>query len=173
MGNRAVIAYIPDHQEVPATYKDAVKAGVAGIYLHWNGGPESVAAFLRAAEHYGFRTDDYGLARLTQIIGNYFDGPDGLSVGVGPIQDLDCDNYDNGTYVVHKWEIVNRWFLPGLPESPQTFDPRKAVETYRAVRTSNDAVFRADSEDLPTVEFFESEAEQLQRLFLRQVLNIH
>ena len=85
MGNRAVI-----------NFKDSK----VGIYLHWNGGRESVEAFLRAAKTLELRENDptYGLARLTQIIGNYFGGS--LSLGVGLLSELDCDNADNGQYVI-------------------------------------------------------------------------
>jgi len=43
MGNRAVI-----------TASELQTVGV-GIYLHWNGGPESVLAFLDVARERGFR----------------------------------------------------------------------------------------------------------------------
>lgn len=82
MGNRAVIQF-----------KDGT-----GIYLHWNGGPESVLAFLDAAKTFKLRNDDYGQARLIQIIGNFFGGS--LSLGVGKASTLDRDNGDNGTYRV-------------------------------------------------------------------------
>lgn len=95
MGNRAVIGF--ENQKT-------------GIYLHWNGGEESVKAFLDCAKSLGVRdpvSDSYGVARLTQIIGNFFGGS--LSVGIGDLESLDCDNYDNGTYIVGKgWEIVER-----------------------------------------------------------------
>lgn len=85
MGNRAVIQF--GHGE------DAL-----GIYLHWDGSPETVDAFLTYAAEKGVRTDDYGVARLTQIIANYIGGD--LSIGVGLARNLDRDNYDNGTYVL-------------------------------------------------------------------------
>ena len=95
MGNRAVISF--ENQKT-------------GIYLHWNGGEDSVRAFLDCAKSLGVRdpiSDSYGVARLTQIIGNFFGGT--LSVGLGDLESLDCDNQDNGVYVVGKgWEIVQR-----------------------------------------------------------------
>lgn len=89
MGNRAVI-----------TMEKRTTSSSAGIYLHWNGGPESVLAFAEAAKHFEVRFSDetYATARLAQIIGNYFGGT--LSVGVGILRHLDCKNYDNGTYRV-------------------------------------------------------------------------
>jgi hypothetical protein len=95
MGNRAVIGF---------------EGKKTGIYLHWNGGEESVKAFLDCAKSLGVRdpvSDSYGVARLTQIIGNFFGGS--LSLGIGDIDSLDCDNGNNGTYIVGKgWEIVER-----------------------------------------------------------------
>ena len=103
MGNRAVIAFQEENWRT-------VQPESVGIYLHWNGGPESVTAFLTAAKELGVRPDDYGVARLCQIIGNWFGGT--LSLGVGPCRELDTDNGDNGTYVVdfkqYGWTIARR-----------------------------------------------------------------
>jgi hypothetical protein len=86
MGNRAVITLDQEPTD------DSI-----GIYLHWNGGPESVLAFAEAAKQFGVRTSDvsYGTARLAQIIGNYFGGT--LSLGVGTLATLDTGNGNNGT----------------------------------------------------------------------------
>ena len=100
MGNRAVIGF---------TSKDGVRnKDSVGIYLHWNGGRDSVEGFLATAKQYGVRTDeDYGVARLIQIIANTLGGT--LSLGVDQIKNLDCDNYDNGLYWVdHNFNIVGR-----------------------------------------------------------------
>jgi hypothetical protein len=104
MSNRAVIAFQDaSHNEVQP---DSV-----GIYLHWNGGPQSVVAFLDAAKYLGVRREDeYGAARLCQIIGNWFGG--NLSIGIGTCRTMDTDNGDNGTYVVdlknHGWGVAGR-----------------------------------------------------------------
>lgn len=100
MGNRAVIT----------TRKDWESDGV-GIYLHWNGGRESVEAFLRYCELKGYRSPDkdcYGWARLCQVIGNFFGGTN--SVGINTLWNLDYDNGDNGTYIIEGWKIVDRLF---------------------------------------------------------------
>ena len=103
MGNRAVI-----------TTRDKK----IGVYLHWNGGRDSVEAFLKYCELQGFRCpedDIYGWARLCQIISNFFtDEPkSGLSIGIGEYSRLDTDNYDNGTYIIENWKIVDRLFKNG------------------------------------------------------------
>ena len=99
MGNRAVI-----------TTKDKR----VGVYLHWNGGRDSVEAFLTYCKLKGYRSpdkDDYGWARLCQVIGNWFGG--GLSVGIDVYSFLDKDNGDNGVYIIENWEIVGREFFNG------------------------------------------------------------
>ena len=83
-----------------------------GVYLHWHGSPSSVVAYLAAAKTLGFRSptgdSTYAMARFVQMIGNHIGGT--LSIGVGCIEHLDTDNYDNGTYVVgDEWKIVNMY----------------------------------------------------------------
>lgn len=102
MGNRAVI-----------TFSESRSTGV-GIYLHWNGGLESVLAFLDAAKARGFRDPasdpSYAMARLCGLIHEFFGVRDSCSLGVGLLSALHTDNWDNGVYVVGKdWAIVDRW----------------------------------------------------------------
>ncbi len=96
MGNRAVIT--TERRDL-------------GVYLHWNGGRDSVEAFLKYCDLRGFRapdTDEYGWARLCQVVANYM-GASGLSVGIGPYTtDRRMDPGDNGIYVIRGWEIVGR-----------------------------------------------------------------
>lgn len=100
MGNRAVITTV-----------DGWKNNGIGIYLHWNGGKDSIEAFLKYCKLRGFRNGDYGMARLTQIIANFFGGE--LSIGIDTIDHLDTDNGDNGTYIIDTdaWEIIDRKFM--------------------------------------------------------------
>ena len=101
MGNRALI--IPKGNES------------IGVYLHWNGGTDSVTAFLKYCELRDFRyfggdkADGYGLARFIQVVGNYFGG--GLSIGVQAVSDdleKEAEWLDNGIYIVDGWEISER-----------------------------------------------------------------
>ena len=101
MGNRAVITASRDF--------DVAKSNDIGIYLHWNGGRDSVEAFLTYCKlkgHCSPERDNYGWARLCQVIGNFFGGS--LSIGIDKCCNLDCDNFDNGVYVIKDWEIVDR-----------------------------------------------------------------
>lgn len=106
MGNRAVI-----------TSKENFENNGIGIYVHWNGGRDSIEAFLTYCKIKGYRPpdmDNYGWARLCQTICNYFE--DGLSVGIDTIKNLDCDNGDNGVYIIEGWEIVDRKYHSGLEQ---------------------------------------------------------
>lgn len=98
MGNRAVISD---------------KNKQIGIYLHWNGGPESICAFLTYAKLKEVRSVDsdpaYFYSRLSQIICNFFEGT--TSCGVDVYEHLDTDNWDNGTYLVDKdFNVEKRLF---------------------------------------------------------------
>ena len=96
MGNRAVIT--TERRDL-------------GVYLHWNGGRDSVEAFLKYCELRGFRspdTDEYGWARLCQVVANFM-GADGLSVGISRYTtDRGMDPGDNGIYVIEGWRIAGR-----------------------------------------------------------------
>lgn len=112
MGDRAVI-----------TTKDKE----VGVYLHWNGSVTEVTAFLTWCKLRGLRAPDsqnYGWARLCQVIANYIEGSNyaaaqiygdtvmafsGLSIGVDRYEHLEGSaDYDNGTYIIEGWDIVDR-----------------------------------------------------------------
>lgn len=110
MGNRAVIT--------ASKNKDVAKSKDIGVYLHWNGGRDSVEAFLKYCELKGYRSpssDNYGWARLCQVIGNFFGG--NCSIGIDNCFHLDCDNYDNGVYIIEGWEIVDRQYNGGAEQN--------------------------------------------------------
>lgn len=94
MGNRAIITD---------------KSGKVGVYLHWNGGRDSVEGFLEYCKRKGCRgfgsDSSYALARLVQVIANFFGGTS--SVGITTYTE-GCD--DNGVYVVDGWDIVGRHY---------------------------------------------------------------
>ena len=65
-----------------------------GLYLHWNGGRDTVGPLLRYCELQGYRPpseDDYGWARLCQVMGNFFGGS--LSLGLGAVSYTHLDVY--------------------------------------------------------------------------------
>lgn len=113
MGNRAVITLDDNVGNIKELENRNDKIG---IYVHWNGGLESVLAFLTYSKMQQFRgpiNDNYGIARLCQIIANYFTdkyGHEG-SIGIDTLNNLDCDNGDNGVYLIdNDWNITRRTY---------------------------------------------------------------
>jgi hypothetical protein len=107
MGNRAVIT----------TRKRNI-----GVYIHWHGGRDSVAPFLKYCELRGFippEEDGYGWARFCQVVGNYFGGD--ISLGIDTLDELDCDNRNNGVYCIENWKIVGREFFKGPEQNEHGF----------------------------------------------------
>lgn len=113
MGNRAVITtseFMNLHEEIQFSNE-------LGVYLYWNGGRDSVTTFLTYCKLKGYRppeTDCYGWARLCQVIGNFFGGE--LSIGIDRCCNLDCDNGNNGVYIIKNWEIVGRKYFNGTEQ---------------------------------------------------------
>lgn len=115
MGNRATIVFTSRESISPA------------VYLHWQGGPESVYAFLSELDRRKARPDaDYECARFIGIVAEFFDAEEygTLSLGVvnGPaaitVEDLDkvmTDHGDNGFYVVDRVNNVVRRFVEEWP----------------------------------------------------------
>jgi hypothetical protein len=120
MGNRAVICfettkYVIDKKT--GVYKPKGKTVEAfALYLHWNGGPESIYAFLDVCnKRFADRGNDHGYfaARLTETIGRFFGG--NLSLGLLSVSstaiaainckrpsvvDEELSQGDNGVYVL-------------------------------------------------------------------------
>lgn len=151
MGNRAVIT------TRDGWYNQDISLGV---YLHWNGGRDSVEAFLTYCKLKGYRSPDqdgYGWARFCQVVGNFFGGSN--SVGISTVSNLDCDNWDNGVYIIKGWEIIDRKYFDGeeqqeydlqemlieidkcMPEREQLGDYLKAVEVDTMTLEVGDKVY--------------------------------
>ena len=102
MGNRATVIFASDDEKTISP----------AIYLHWNGGPESIYPFLKELDRRNVRADqEYEAARFTQIVGDFFDldAHGGLSLGIsnGPksISAESLNRYDpgdNGIFVVYR-----------------------------------------------------------------------
>jgi len=131
MGDRAVIT----------TNKDL--SGV-GVYLHWDGNRSTVEAYLAFCECKRFRKpedDPYGWAYLAAVIANAF--ADGNSVGVDMCSRLDCNNYDNGVYVIKDWRIVDRVYAP----SSEYYEQYSLVDMVRAVDAEQPPRMRLSTDD--------------------------
>ena len=118
MGNRAVVAF-----------ESALSNGEeTSIYLHWNGGRDSVEGFLMVAKELRIPATPAGLTALAETLGPAFfnnteESPTGLTIYLQPYSVADTDNYDNGTYILKngEWEISQRLFNEGSEQS--SFDP--------------------------------------------------
>ncbi len=116
MGNRATVVFTAGDHISPA------------VYLHWQGGPESVYAFLDELDRREVRADaDYECARFIGIVAEFFDadsyGTTSLGVTNGPtviapeaLAEVQTDHGDNGFYV------VNRADRSGITAYPQGLD---------------------------------------------------
>lgn len=111
MGNRAYIVFDQTYEGQRPKGGDALPA----VYLHWNGGPESIYTFLaycKAVCRQGDR--EYIPARFVQIVGNYFGG--NLSLGLTATTRDDIPELasvgDNGVYVVNvdTFDVTQRWY---------------------------------------------------------------
>ena len=124
MGNRAVIDM----------------DGKTGIYLHWNGDARSVASFLQVAKDYGLRPsddDNYGTARLVQIIANYFGGD--LSIGVADLESLEDMQDGDQKYVIENWEMEGDYVY--ADEKDGYWDGKPDPRMVEEIHKKNDSIF--------------------------------
>lgn len=111
MGNRAIVK--PKGQDV-------------GVYLHWNGGIDSVTAFLEYCKLKQYRdfggkyADGYGIARFCQVVGNFFGGSTSIGIETDIKETKEyADWIDNGIYIIDGWDIVERI---GAPSGREGYD---------------------------------------------------
>lgn len=105
MGNRAVI-----------TTNRALTD--LGLYVHWHGGKDSVEGFLtycRLKKYPSPEIDCYGWAYLAGVVSNFFGN--GYSCGLDRADRLDCDNWDNGVYIINNWRIIDRLYFEGREQN--------------------------------------------------------
>ena len=123
MGNRANVVFVAEGDVSPA------------VYLHWNGGPESVYAFLNELNRRKVRADaNYECASFIGIVNEYFNqdslGTTSLGVANGPseisveaLKKVQIDSGDNGFYIVDRTgkEMVVRRFTEHYDKLTETF----------------------------------------------------
>ena len=83
------------------------------------------------------------MARLTQIIANFFGGE--LSIGIDTIDHLDTDNGDNGTYIIDTdaWEIIDRKFM-NYPEQTE-YDIDEFLHDIDNKQPEEDRIYKDES----------------------------
>lgn len=127
MGNRAII-----------TTQEQWENNGYGIYLHWNGGYDSINAFTTYARYKGIRDDSsYMLARLSQIIGNWFGGT--LSVGITNVNNKWEYADDNGVYIIgDNCKIVDRKLYDG--DEQDSYDLFEMVESINEAQPTQEQI---------------------------------
>ena len=133
-----------------------------GVYLHWNGGRDSVEAFLMYCKLKGYRcpeNDCYGWARLCQVIGNFFGGA--LSIGIDKYDKLDLDNWDNGVYIIKDWKIVGREYVRN--EEQTYYNLADMVKTINS-KQPHDEQLNEDDIDKQLKEYMEITTPQIKAI---------
>lgn len=112
MGNRAVIT-------------NDYRPNGLGLYLHWNGGRDSIDAFLTYCKLHSYNgSGTAAMTNLIHVITNAL-GPD--NVELDTISNLDCDNGDNGVYIIDSsWNIIRREFFDGIEQNQ--FDLNESLQ---------------------------------------------
>lgn len=150
MGNRACVVFTDGRNFSPA------------IYLHWNGGPESVYAFLDALKRYGALGDcDCAAACLTQLVGNYLGGTLSLALFNFEEPPARLDPGDNGLYLVTlrgDGYSVRRW-VDGV-ERDQEFAARERAEAMSHRYSASHPTIAEQIDQLNQVHFARSPVAQ-------------
>ena len=125
-----------------------------GVYLHWNGGRDSVEAFLRWAELANLpplRADGRGFTSFVTVLCNFV-GNDGRTVALEMIRPgmLTHDApEDNGTYAVEGWQIVARHGAPTFEQHYHDLDEMLvAIDTAQPKKDQLGEYLRA--KEVPT-----------------------
>ncbi len=147
MGNRACVVFTnTDESEISPV-----------VYLHWNGGAESIYIYLDEMERRKCGRVDYAAARFAHVVADHFDaeaaGSSSLGVFNGPrsINAEALSSYanmadDNGVFVVYlegKTRSVRRFMLDGevcreLRPKEVTKEQREAYKHEYRVGTKED-----------------------------------
>lgn len=135
MGNRALI-----------TLKSLTKENkVIAVYVHWNGGIESVKAICEVCKARGFRTPagnpEYALARFIGVWHEFFGVTDSTSLGVMLMDWNNAKGYwsDNGVYTIGKdWEITEHYLIKD-DDSKENLGlevPEDQVKRYEGIKNA-------------------------------------
>ena len=95
------------------------KTNNIGVYLHWNGGRDSIEPFLTYCKLKGYISPEVGECRywvgLMHVLTNFFNGESYLEINtVDKLVDIGCDN---GVYIIKDWKIVGRKMFCGEEET--------------------------------------------------------
>ena len=88
--------------------------------------------------------DNYGWAQLCRVIANFFG--DGYGIGIDTCDQLDCDNYDNGVYIIKDWKIIDRKYFSGIEQNNYPL-----IEMLKAINNSQPENQRLDESIINSV----------------------
>ena len=169
MGNRAVITII---EKKKYSVNDILNG--VGIYLHWNGSQNSIRNFLLYAKmHEYYHDDSYALARLTQLIANFFGGS--TSIGIDVVKHSDWTNMDNGVYVIGKnFEIREQMMFLEDWRNPLIHEVKSIREQFKQGLIKKEVIpFEGynEEEDMTFLEEINSSQPVEEQLPIREMYN--
>lgn len=144
--------------------KDGFEKGGIGLYLHWNGGRDSVEPFLNYCKLKGYgspEVDNGGWARLSQVVCNFMGGSSYVEIDYYK-SGMDAGYLDNGVYIIENWNIIDRKYFDcaeqneydpqgflkdidkSMPVSEQLGDILDAIEVPTSSLQIGDEVFIQD-----------------------------
>lgn len=104
-------------------------AHLPGIYLERNGGISYVKAFLSVAKTLNFTTDNFGIARLCQVIGMFMKGRLGMAFcnRAHGFDDIDGTGamYVGKVYIIKDFDIIGR---EGLTFKEENENPKQTKQ---------------------------------------------
>ena len=148
MGNRAVVAFVDCSGQDKSRYlnNSLIKDKSPCVYLHWDGGRDSVEGFLTVVKKlYGGSSclDAKERAVLFYSVVRRA-GMGGVSTEICTFKEADADNGDNGAYWVDEsFEIIDREYQR-YPEQ-QSHQLNEFVNTVIELTVKNDALKLAEA----------------------------
>lgn len=132
MGNRALIIG---------------KDSTVGVYMHWNGGMDTVkplldyCSMIAPRAGLGKKHYDAGLPTLMTVMCNFF-GNDGSSIYIESVNSADDVDgaYDNGAYIVDGWKIVERKHPYDGFQEQNTYDHQEMLESLDAAQPQHNQI---------------------------------
>lgn len=141
MGNRAVLVWKDENGH----YDD----NTVGVYLHWNGGRDSIEAFLAYCQMKDLKSPSenvsIGIKNFVDVVAGFFGS--NQSIYIDKLSDLDQDNYDNGVYVCDGWKIVDRKYMHGSEQDEHDFEEMLHAINSRQPEAFNDFELELKIED--------------------------
>lgn len=132
MGNRAVLVWKDENGH----YDD----DTMGVYLHWNGGRDSIEAFLAYCQMKDLKSPSenvsIGIRNFVDVVSWFFGS--NQSIYIDKLSCLDQDNYDNGVYVCDGWKIVDRKYMHGAEQDEHDFEEMLQAINRRQPEAFND-----------------------------------